>query len=125
MSNLGLYQTMTNLAKKFGGPQYLGIAVAVGGYTVFRIGEAGIKKVVKTIRKHSKEIKTLCQKTYVVHSIGKSNEGLFFNKGDKYRVLAQDKESVLIEKIGDRNNPYFISSELLCSISNFNNWKSS
>lgn len=120
MSNLGLYQTMTSWAKKVGGPLNLAIAVGVGGYTVIRLGEAGVKKIVKTIKKHAKENKTALTETYVVHSNGKSNEGLLFNIGDKYRVLEIDKHSVLIVKIGDSNNPYFVSAELLRSISNFN-----
>jgi hypothetical protein len=50
---------------------------------------------------------------------GESNEGLVFNEGDKFIVLSQDKDAVLIEKIGDTNNPYFVSLELLLDISDF------
>ena len=66
MSNLGAYQTMTTLAKKFGGPVKLGLAIAVGGYAVIRTGE-----------------------------------------------------SVLVELIGNENNPYFVSADFLSSISEF------
>ena len=30
-----------------------------------------------------------------------------------------DKDAILIEKIGDNNNPYFVSAELLKNISDF------
>ena len=119
MSNLGLYQTMTTCAKKVGGPLNLFVIVGLGGYASIRLGEAGVKKVVKTIKKHSQKNKTASRKTYVVNSNCKSNEGLIFNSGDKYHILEIDKDAVLIEKIGDNNNPYFVSAELLRSISNF------
>lgn len=54
-----------------------------------------------------------------VHSMGKSSEGLTFNVGDSYQVLERDKDAVLIKKTGDTNNPYFVSAELLHSISDF------
>ena len=55
-----------------------------------------------------------------MHSAGKSNEGLQFAVGDTFRVLEIAADAVLIEKIGDPNNPYFVSSDLLHSISDFN-----
>lgn len=51
--------------------------------------------------------------------MGKSSEGLIFNVGDSYQVLERDKDAVLIKKIGDTNNPCFVSAELLYSISDF------
>ncbi len=117
MSNLGLYQTMTTLAKKAGGPLQLGATVAVGGYVVIRTVEAVGRKVIKTVKKRSKSI--ALSRTYIVHTQGESNEGLIFNIGDEYRVLEVDKDCVLIEKIGDLNNPYFVSADLLHSISDF------
>ena len=41
------------------------------------------------------------------------------NVGDAYRILESDGESVLIEKIGDTNNPYFVSADFLRSVSDF------
>lgn len=119
MSNLGLYQTMTTAAKKVGGPVNFLLLVGAGGYGVLRLGEAGIKKIVKTVKKHTGRKEVDPPKKYVVHSAGESNEGLVFNEGDMYRVLEIDRDCVLIEKIGDKNNPYFVSSELLKSISDF------
>lgn len=115
MSNLGLYQAMTTYAKKAGGPlRFLGV-VAVGGYIVFRTIEAGGK----TIIKHWKSREKVTVHTYVVHTQGVSNEGVQFVIGDKFHVLEIAEDAVLIEKIGDMNNPYFVSAELLHSISNF------
>lgn len=126
MSNLGLYQIMTSCAKKVGGPLNLAIVVAVGGYTVIRLGEASVKIVVKTIKNYSNERKNAQTEIYVVQSNGKANDELIFDIGDKYRVLEMDNDAVLIEKIGARNNPYWVSAELLRSVSNFDkkdeNW---
>ena len=50
-----------------------------------------------------------------------SNENLVFKLGDKFKVLEFDGDAVLIEKIGDSNNPYVASSEFLGKISNYKN----
>lgn len=118
MSNLGAYQAMTTLAKKVGGPVKLAILVAAGGYGVIRGGEAGVKAIVKGIKKHN-EKKTTDNKIYVVKKEGISNEGLSFNEGDKFRVLEIVEDAILIEKIGDTNNPYFVDVNLLRSISDY------
>ena len=118
MSNLGLYQKITTWAKKMGGPlQFLG-AVAVGGYIVLRTAETGGKAVAKVVKKRF-VVKEENTTIYTVHSAGKSNEGLQFAVGDTFRVLEIAADAVLIEKIGDTNNPYFVSSDLLHSISDF------
>ena len=61
MSNLGMYQTITTLAKKVGGPKNLIILTMGAGYVVFRSGEAVVKKAVKeTVKKiKSKNGKTM------------------------------------------------------------------
>ena len=118
MSNLGLYQTMTTIAKKVGGPKNLLLLVSVGGYGVLRLSEAGIKKLIKAIV-HYKSNANASSKLYTIHSVGVSNEGLHFNIGDTFRVLESDGDAVLIEKIGEPNNPYFVSRELLLGISDY------
>lgn len=58
----------------------------------------------------------------IVYSItvdGVSDDGLEFKIGDQFRVLETVKNAVLIEKIGDDNNPYFVSVEFLEMISNY------
>jgi uncharacterized membrane-anchored protein YhcB (DUF1043 family) len=120
VGNLGAYQLITTVAKKVGGPVKLAAGVAVGGYVVIRTAEGVIKKVIKKVKKH-KETKTALNtsKLYTVHECAESNEGLMFNISDTYRVLEKDGDSVLIEKIGDANNPYFVSEELLGKISDY------
>lgn len=120
MSNLGLYQTMTTWSKKMGGPLNLLLAVGVGGYALGRTVEAGGKLIVKSVKKHIENKKATTPEFYVVHTEGTSNEGLHFSINDRFRVLEVAEDAVLIEKIGDSNNPYFVSAALLHSISNFN-----
>lgn len=120
MSNLGLYQTMTTMAKKMGGPVQLGAMTALGGYVVGKTVEAGGKQIVKNVKKRIENKKTVSADVYVVHTEGTSNEGLHFSIDDRFRVLETAEDAVLIEKIGDTNNPYFVSADVLQSISNFN-----
>ena len=56
---------------------------------------------------------------YIVDKQGVSNEGMILESGDSFNVLESDGDAVLIEKIGDSNNPYFVSSELLKEISDY------
>ena len=58
-------------------------------------------------------------KEYAVNRDCKSDEGLQFSEGDKFKVLEQDGEAVLIEKIGADSNPYFVSAKFLNEISEF------
>ena len=118
MSNLGLYQLMTTMAKSVGGPSRLFGIVAVGGYTVIRTLEAGGKAVVKKLFSGKSKDK-IKGKTFSVTSDGKDEQGLVFKAGDKYKVWESDKDSIMIEKIGDSNNPYFVSAKFLRSISDF------
>lgn len=59
------------------------------------------------------------ERIFDVISNGKSDGGLELNVGDKYRILETDGEAILIEKIGDPNNPYFVSADFLQSVSSF------
>jgi hypothetical protein len=121
VSNLGLYQTITTAIKRVGGPVKAitllasGITIVTGasGIGGYFIGKHNEKKKIKA------KSKPQSKKVYTVKKHGESNEGLVFNEGDKFIVLSQDKDAVLIEKIGDTNNPYFVSLELLLDISDF------
>lgn len=117
MSNLGWYQKITTYSKKVGSPVNFLLLVAGGGYGVGRILEFGIKKTIKGVRRKSKVIDT--KNVYTVHSHGESNEGIIFDVGDSFRILEIDEDVVLIEKKGDTNNPYYVSANLLHSISDF------
>lgn len=122
MSNLGAYQWMTTVAKKVGGPINLLLLAGTTGAVVYKGGEIVVKQCVKTIkaRKTTKLTIEAEENLYDVTSVGRSNEGLEFVVGDQFRVLESDGASVLVEKIGDTNNPYFVSSDVLCNISNYN-----
>ena len=121
MSNLGWYQIMTTMAKKVGGPLKLagllvgGGAVASGGAVA---GGVAIKnKVAKKLDEKKREAEAA-----IVHTVtteGQSNEGLLFKVGDQFKVLEVDGDAALIEKLGDNNNPYFVSADFLKSISDY------
>ena len=121
MSNLGGYQFITTMAKKVGGPyKLLGITAAcgalIGGGTV--TGSYEIKKKIKREFGNKKKAGA----TAVVHVVqreGCSNEGLLFKVGDKFKILEVDGDVTLIEKLYDKNNPYFVSREFLSSISDY------
>lgn len=122
MSNLGLYQTMTSIAKKVGGSIQLLTIVAGGGVLICGSAVAGgnaIKKKItaKMIKKKQAEKAAI---VYTVNTEGKSNEGLLFKAGEKFRVLETNGKAGLIEKIGDDNNPYFVSLKFLETISDYN-----
>ena len=84
-------------------------------YIVIRTVEAGGKTVIKHLKSKEKVI----AKTHVVHTQGVSNEGLQFVVGEQFHVLEIAGDVVLIEKIGDTDNPYFVSADLLRSISDY------
>lgn len=121
MSNLGGYQIITTVIKKVGGPKKavalltsvvasIAAATGIGGYAL------GKKKIShKLLTDKQKDNK----KTYTVIKYGESNEGIALNKGDKFVVIMQDKDAVLIEIIGAKDNPYFVSASLLQNISDF------
>lgn len=121
MGNLGWYQVMTTLAKKVGGPKKLfwivfGGGAMAGGSITF--GGMKIKKrISKVLEEKKKEEESA--KVYEITDDGKSNEGLVFVKGDKFKVLEVDGDVALIEKIGDDNNPYVVALSFLKTISNF------
>ncbi len=121
MGNLGAYQWITTTSKKVRGPINLLLLAGAIGAALYKGGEAVVRKCINTIKantttKTSIEAK---RKLYKITSAGRSNEDLGFVIGDRFRVLESDGDSVLIEKIGDENNPYFVSAELLRVISDY------
>lgn len=121
MGNLGWYQIMTTMAKRVGGPLKLAGLVFGGGAVVGGGAVAGgiaIKnKVVEKLDKKKKQ-----EETAIIHTVtteGQSNEGLAFNVGDQFKVLEVDGDAALIEKLGDSNNPYFVSVDFLKGISDY------
>lgn len=122
MSNLGPYQWMTTVAKKVHGPVNLLLLAGATGAVLYKGGEMVVKQCIKTIkeRKATKPAIEANEKLFNVTLAGRSNEEIEFVVGDQFRVLESDGDSVLIEKIGDSNNPYFVSAEVLHNISDYN-----
>lgn len=122
MSNLGDYQKMTIVAKKVGGPKNLAVIIAGAGAVASVALYKGGKIVAEKVRKKKNKEKLKETSDSIVYSVtvdGVSDDGLEFKIGDQFRVLETDKDAVLIEKIGDDNNPYFVSVEFLEMISNY------
>ena len=122
MSNLTGNQTMTTLAKKVGGPRNLFILTFVGGGITFKIVEKGAKGVKVKIKDAfikgnppEEQIDTI----YVVSMNYSEENGINLFVGDEFRILASDEDAILIEVLGDDNNPYFVSEEVLSKISNY------
>ena len=118
MSNLGLYQRMTKTSKKVGGPVNFLLLVGTTGAVVYKCSELGVKKCLKRIREKRETNKKITE-VYTIIAQGISNDGLEFILGDTFRVLETDGDNVLIEKIGDADNPYFVSAKLLNEISDY------
>lgn len=121
MSNLGWYQVMTTFAKKVGGPRqlgglFLGSGALLGGGIV--AGGIAVKKKIDKELYIKKRIADAAV-VYTVKKEGRSNEGLFFAVGDKFKVLETAGNACLIEKLQDNNNPYFVSGKFLSSISDY------
>lgn len=122
MSNLGWYQTLTTVAKAVGGPKKLfglilagGAAVGVGGTILTQKAVEAVKNKINKNHTHYMDN----GKVYVVCTEGMDSNGLVFKVDDKFRVLNRDMDSILIEKLGDDNNPYFVSAEFLKKVSEF------
>lgn len=121
MSNLGMYQKIVEISKAVGGPGKLIALIASGGAALGVAGTKLTEAVLKYFRsgKEAKAKERLRQRTYKVAKDGVSNEGLRFREGDEIRVLEVDGDAVLIEKINDSNNPYFVSAGFLGEISDY------
>jgi len=122
MSNLGAYQWITSASKKVGGPVNLLLLTGVTGAAIYKTCEIGVKKGIQFLLAHQDSptvYRVVKKNVYTVTTDGMSNEGTEFLMGTKFKVLEKDGDTVLIEKIGDNNNPYFVSSEFLRTISDF------
>ncbi|WP_088988268.1 hypothetical protein [Micromonospora chokoriensis] len=113
---------MTTIAKKVGGPVGLLFATLGSGYLIGRTAEAGGKKAFKASLAALKKRNTPCAtkgQLFRVVTDGEDGSGLKLSAGDEYRVLECDGDAILIEVLSDPNNPYFVSSEFLTTISDF------
>ena len=119
MSNLGAYQQITCISKKLGGPINLLLITGLAGAIIYKGGELFVKHSAKAIKSSFKVKGTAKRRICSAHVSCESDDGLLFGKGDQFRILEIDGDSVLIEKIGDKNNPYFVSGKLLHNISDY------
>lgn len=115
MNNLGGYQKIVVMAKKVGGPLNFVMLLIGGGAALGILGTQAIETIKKQCKKTHRKSETIFEVTLE----GKTECELELNVGDKYKVLESDGEAILIEKIGDTNNPYIVSSDFLQKISNF------
>ena len=76
-----------------------------------------MKNVIQDKFKKNVPTDPTCSETYIVHADGVDESGLELKTGGKYRILSSDGDAVLIEKIGDENNPYIASWQFLEPIS--------
>ena len=127
MGNLGNYQLMTTLAKKAGGPRRL-LAMTLGaGYIIFRTTEAGGKRgigalkngALKNVVKRRMAPCELKNKVFAVRADGTDDQGIEFKAGSEYRVLECSDDAILIELIGNDDNPHVVSDAFLATISSF------
>ena len=78
MSNLGMYQAMTTIAKKVGGPvKFIGL-VAASGYATGKLLETGVKKVRK---------KSLITTLYRLKKMKSMRYFLIFSRSDMFASL--------------------------------------
>lgn len=122
MGNLGMYQIMTTWSKKLGGPKQLFVGVAIVGYAAIRSTEFAVKKAIKMLANHKDKSLEYCDtaKIFTVRvTAGIDDAGHKLNKGAQFKVLEADDDAILIEVIGDDNNPYFVTEALLLFISDY------
>ena len=110
---------MVTVAKRVGGPlPFMGLLVGGGivlGITADKV--ASLARGQKKARQAEGSAATKKKATYVVETRAESDGGLVLEEGDEFSVLGADGDAVLIERLGDDNNPYVISGKLLASIS--------
>jgi len=126
VGNLGAYQAVTTIMKQFGGPEKaawkLVPPVLVAGYALLRPAEAGIKKLgvkIKEARADDHRARAGAGRLFTVTADGTDSQGLHLTSGMQYRLLQHDDGAVLVEVIGDSNNPYMLSGEFLRTISDY------
>jgi hypothetical protein len=118
------YQHLTTIAKKIGGPRVLLFAVAAGGALAGKASEVGVKAVVRKARSIKRTLEARAEAAakspvYRVSEDADAGGGLTLQAGAEFRVLARDDDAILIEVVGDANNPWYVSGDLLASISHF------
>lgn len=118
MGNLGDYQTMTTLAKKMGGPKVFAASLVLSGVAIgsARTKVVAASKAVLARRGESCPTKGM---HFKIVADAVDGSGAKFRAGGEYRVLECDGDAILIEIVGDQDNPYVVSSEFLATVSSY------
>ncbi|WP_136709742.1 hypothetical protein [Agromyces sp. H66] len=125
MGNLGGYQWITTLIKSVGGPEKAARYVAGAAGLIFVAGGAayaGGEKAIRLIKARFENRVAPCAtqgQTFRVDVGADAGAGLILSAGDEVRVLECDGDAILVEVLGDPDNPYVVSCELMRSISDF------
>ncbi|WP_246199837.1 hypothetical protein [Arthrobacter zhaoguopingii] len=113
---------MTTIAKRVGGPVGLLATTLSAGYVIGRTTEAGGKRGIGALKNAIKRRKAPCEvkdEVFVVRADGTDDQGLEFKAGAEYRVLECSDDAILIELIGNDDNPHVVSDAFLATISDF------
>lgn len=95
--NLGLYLWLTRIAKKMGGPVAFVLVMIAGGVLVGLGAEAAVKKLVREYKKRKTNFAN--EPIYTVIREAVSEDGMDFMTGDQFRVLMQEGEYALVERL--------------------------
>ena len=87
------------------------------GWGAGRLGEAGGKIIYRKLKERGAQ----CTTKGAIFKVTTDGEdgGLQLHAGDEFRVLECDGDAILVEVLGDADNPYFVSAEFLATISGF------
>ncbi|MET1086617.1 MAG: hypothetical protein ABWY04_05800 [Arthrobacter sp.] len=113
---------MTTLAKKVGGPVGLLATTLGAGYVIGRTTESAGKRGIGALKNAIKRRQAPCEqkdRVFAVRADGTDDQGLEFKAGVEYRVLECSDDAILIELIGNDNNPHVVSDTFLATISDF------
>lgn len=125
MSNLGDYQRITTLIKQLGGPKVARALAAAGAVLLVTAGgaaHAGYQKAAPKVKDWIAKLgqpDALAGSVYNVRIDAEDDQGLAFQAGDTFRVLERDGDAVLIELVGNDDNPWAVSAAFLARISDF------
>ena len=121
MSNLGFYQTFTTWSKKVGGPKNVLLITAGIGSMIGSGCTLVCQKAISKIREHRYNKQHLLNDAIklTISKTKKVSDDLTLCAGDIVYIIERDGDAILIARKGDKNNPYFISADVLYQISDF------
>lgn len=120
MSNLGLYQVVTTLMKRAGGPKKFFAMILGAGAAGGAAATLAIQKVKSIVEKRMGPNVPLDDIEFPYQFTKKGKEGREeVNSGEKFRVVNNDGEVVFIQKESDPDYYYFLSEKFLMKVSDF------